>query len=62
MITPSHWDMVYREKAPDQVSWYRQHLEKSLQLIQEAAPGRRGHDAPGTMTLALGCLHAVILF
>jgi SAM-dependent methyltransferase len=38
----SHWEDVYRTKRPDQVSWYRPHLETSLQLIEQALPGRRG--------------------
>jgi ubiquinone/menaquinone biosynthesis C-methylase UbiE len=36
--TKSHWEKVYQTKAPDQVSWYRQHLEMSLSLIERAAP------------------------
>src|SRR5882672_1534293 len=31
-----HWDEVYGKKAPDQVSWYRPHLERSLRFIEEA--------------------------
>jgi 2-polyprenyl-3-methyl-5-hydroxy-6-metoxy-1,4-benzoquinol methylase len=38
--TKSHWDRVYRTKQPDEVSWYRPHLEISLQLIDGAAPNR----------------------
>ena len=34
----THWDTVYRTKAPDDVSWYRPHLERSLALIKRAAP------------------------
>jgi 2-polyprenyl-3-methyl-5-hydroxy-6-metoxy-1,4-benzoquinol methylase len=34
----THWDSVYRTKAPDAVSWYRAHLETSLDLIQRVAP------------------------
>lgn len=33
-----HWDQLYGSKAPDQVSWYRPHLETSLALIERAAP------------------------
>jgi len=33
-----HWEKVYRTKQPTEVSWYRPHLEVSLQLIEEAAP------------------------
>ncbi|MGA8034208.1 MAG: class I SAM-dependent methyltransferase [Casimicrobiaceae bacterium] len=35
-----HWDSVYRTKQPTEVSWYRPHLDLSLQLIEEAAPSR----------------------
>lgn len=35
-----HWEKVYGAKAPDQVSWFRPHLETSLALIERAA-GRR---------------------
>jgi 2-polyprenyl-3-methyl-5-hydroxy-6-metoxy-1,4-benzoquinol methylase len=36
--TTTHWDTVYRTKAPDAVSWYRPHLETSFDLIQRVAP------------------------
>jgi 2-polyprenyl-3-methyl-5-hydroxy-6-metoxy-1,4-benzoquinol methylase len=36
----SHWEKVYRTKQPNEVSWYRPHLEVSLQLIEDAAPNR----------------------
>jgi 2-polyprenyl-3-methyl-5-hydroxy-6-metoxy-1,4-benzoquinol methylase len=36
----SHWDNIYRTKAPEQVSWFRRHLERSLSFIQVAAPDR----------------------
>lgn len=35
-----HWEKVYRTKRPDQVSWYRPHLDVSLRLIAEASPNR----------------------
>ena len=38
----AHWEKVYRSKRPDEVSWYRPHLETSLDLIAMAAPD---HDA-----------------
>lgn len=31
-----HWDRIYERRAPDEVSWYRPHLEKSLALIEQA--------------------------
>jgi ubiquinone/menaquinone biosynthesis C-methylase UbiE len=40
MDLKSHWERVYRTKQPEEVSWYRPHLEKSLELIEEAAPDR----------------------
>ena len=35
----THWETVYTTKAPNQVSWYRPHLERSLSLIERAAGG-----------------------
>lgn len=35
-----HWENVYSTKAPDQVSWFRAHLETSLSFIEGAAPDR----------------------
>jgi 2-polyprenyl-3-methyl-5-hydroxy-6-metoxy-1,4-benzoquinol methylase len=43
MDATRHWENVYRTKQPTQVSWYRPHLEISLQLIEEAASGRDAH-------------------
>jgi 2-polyprenyl-3-methyl-5-hydroxy-6-metoxy-1,4-benzoquinol methylase len=38
MNVQGHWEKIYTEKAPNAVSWYRPHLEKSLALIEEMAP------------------------
>ena len=35
----THWENVYTTKTPDQVSWYRPHLELSRSLIEEAGRG-----------------------
>jgi 2-polyprenyl-3-methyl-5-hydroxy-6-metoxy-1,4-benzoquinol methylase len=40
MDSRAHWEKVYRSKRPDEVSWYRAHLETSLELIAEAALDR----------------------
>src|SRR5580704_11790223 len=40
MDVTSHWEAVYRAKAPDALSWYRPHLDRSLALIESAAPNR----------------------
>ncbi len=37
MSTQAHWEQIYGTKAPDQVSWFRPHLETSLDLIERAA-------------------------
>jgi 2-polyprenyl-3-methyl-5-hydroxy-6-metoxy-1,4-benzoquinol methylase len=37
--TQSHWEHIYSSKSPDAVSWYRPHLELSLELIQQTARG-----------------------
>ena len=36
MSEREHWEQVYGRKAPDQVSWYRLHLDRSLALIERA--------------------------
>lgn len=36
MDEQGHWDKVYAGRSPDQVSWYRPHLERSLALIESA--------------------------
>jgi 2-polyprenyl-3-methyl-5-hydroxy-6-metoxy-1,4-benzoquinol methylase len=38
--TRTHWEKIYTTKAPDQVSWYRPHLETSLALIERSASDR----------------------
>jgi 2-polyprenyl-3-methyl-5-hydroxy-6-metoxy-1,4-benzoquinol methylase len=40
MDAQTHWEGIYGKKAPDAVSWYRPHLEASLELIEKAAPAR----------------------
>jgi hypothetical protein len=37
MDSQIHWDKVYAEKAPTAMSWYRQHLETSLSLLERVA-------------------------
>ncbi|MBV8632393.1 MAG: class I SAM-dependent methyltransferase [Silvibacterium sp.] len=39
MNARDHWEEVYRSRAPEAVSWYRPHLEISLDLIRQAAIG-----------------------
>jgi 2-polyprenyl-3-methyl-5-hydroxy-6-metoxy-1,4-benzoquinol methylase len=44
MIDPqAHWERVYKTKQFNQVSWYRPHLEVSLELISSAAPQHDAH-------------------
>jgi len=35
-MSDQHWDDIFGEKAPDQVSWYRPHLDRSLRFIEES--------------------------
>ncbi len=37
MSRQTHWDHVYQTKPADAVSWYRPHLDKSLELIRHVA-------------------------
>ncbi len=39
MNAKTHWEKVYKTKAPEAVSWYRPHLEISLALIERTAVG-----------------------
>lgn len=41
MTTQHHWESVYQRNGADQVSWFRPHLEMSLEIIQVAAPDRQ---------------------
>ena len=41
MDARSHWEQVHATKDPEQVSWFRPHLERSLEMIERAAPDRR---------------------
>lgn len=40
MDARSHWEQVHATKDPMQVSWFRPHLERSLELIERGAPDR----------------------
>src|SRR5437764_4210167 len=40
MDAKAHWEKVYTTKAPDQVSWYRPHLETSIVLIERSVSVR----------------------
>ena len=40
MDRQAHWETIHRVKAVDAVSWYRPHLDASLQLIAEVIPDR----------------------
>lgn len=41
MDAQTHWEKIYTEKAPNIVSWFRPHLETSLELIARLAPSRQ---------------------
>ncbi|HEY2472479.1 MAG TPA: class I SAM-dependent methyltransferase [Terracidiphilus sp.] len=40
MDVQTHWETIYREKAPDAVSWYSPHLDTSLTLIDRTSVSR----------------------
>ncbi|MCP4499034.1 MAG: class I SAM-dependent methyltransferase [Deltaproteobacteria bacterium] len=44
-----HWQAVYERKAPDEVSWYRPHLDRSLEFIRSCGltPDARIVDVGG---------------
>jgi hypothetical protein len=37
MDAKTHWERVYTTKEPEAVSWYRPHLETSLELVERSA-------------------------
>lgn len=37
MEAKSHWEAVYRTKAPDAVSWYAPHLRESLSYMRQSS-------------------------
>jgi 16S rRNA A1518/A1519 N6-dimethyltransferase RsmA/KsgA/DIM1 with predicted DNA glycosylase/AP lyase activity len=41
MDARAHWEQVHATKDPRQVSWFRPHVERSLELIERAAPDRQ---------------------
>ncbi len=43
MDSRAHRDGVYRTRRPTEVSWYRPHLDVSLQLIEDAATDCDAH-------------------
>ena len=36
MSEQEHWEAVHGQKPPDQASWYQPHLERSIQIIENA--------------------------
>ena len=36
MSTQKHWEEIYGKKGPQEVSWYRPHLDRSMQFIARA--------------------------
>lgn len=38
MPTKTHWDTAYDQRGSTRVSWFRPHLDQSLELIRSAAP------------------------
>lgn len=54
MDIKTHWEKVYKTKAPDTVSWYLPHLETSLSLIERTGADLSSAiiDVGGESTLA----------
>lgn len=38
-----HWEKVYQTKQADQVSWFQEHAELSLQFIRNTGVAKNGH-------------------
>jgi SAM-dependent methyltransferase len=39
-MTRQHWEAIYTQHAPEQRSWFRPHLERSLEWVERAAPDK----------------------
>ncbi len=42
-MNKTHWDRVYQTKPADQVSWFQEHAERSLQFIRNTGVAKDGH-------------------
>jgi hypothetical protein len=40
MSDKAHWEEIYSKKSVDEVSWYREHLDVSLDLIARTGISR----------------------
>ncbi len=40
MNRQKHWENVYQTKAHDEVSWFREHLDTSLRMIEKTGVGK----------------------
>jgi SAM-dependent methyltransferase len=59
MDAKAHWEQVYRDKGPDQVSWFQAEARLSRALIERAAPDRKAailDVGAGASTLVDGLL------
>ena len=69
MESRAHWDRIYATKPYTQVSWYQQHLEVSLRLIERTGIDKAAHiiDVGGGAStlvedlLARGFQHVTVL-
>jgi 2-polyprenyl-3-methyl-5-hydroxy-6-metoxy-1,4-benzoquinol methylase len=54
----THWEKIYSEKKPTEVSWYQQNPERSLKLILENCPYKDARiiDVGGGASLLEDCL------
>jgi SAM-dependent methyltransferase len=56
----SHWEDIYQQQSPTEVSWYQAEPRLSLELIQRAAPGKDAAilDVGGGASRLVDCLLA----
>lgn len=58
MDSKTHWERVYRDKEPSEVSWFQDHPTRSLALIQAAVRVDQAHiiDVGGGASVLVDCL------
>ena len=58
MDRKAHWEKIFSDKAPEQLTWYQAQPQQSLQLVTESGLHRKARiiDVGGGTSLLAGCL------
>lgn len=58
MDRKTHWEKIFANKAPEQLTWYQAQPQQSLQLVAESGLSHKARiiDVGGGTSLLAGCL------